>query len=1727
MRKAKKAVSLLVLLALAAGLLPSFPSVSEAAPLSSLAACEAAYDAMFPGQNPPNGIRCVKRTGSSPSVYLFFNYKLYADTLAAGEPVLAYGTPEAANGPADFRTYWKDKSGNKRTDRAGIHPYFNKGSEPGEYRYYGWDVNGNLYTNPYFPDDKNSGVDPSLKKYIYRPWSSPLLAGNRNKPNDFGPFWMGTNLIDRIDQIYGKGKDFIATVNKIIKSSQVTVKYQAKDVVTDPNNPKNLFDYMYVQQAPTSQLPGSGRLFHQNDNGSVWYQTYPIDRLGPGDKEKPGVTAEIKPKPEIKTTDLGKLGPTFTWSWELSGKVNDDAYVDDSFEKARYYTRFDIEKWELDVTYSWPGGSKSETLLSTKNGDLVLQNHRQKALRSPDLSVTFDKSKVKKNDQVTITLTAKAYYYNNPSPDVGSTTWTIKFDGTPPVPAPRSSPLPPPEEGPPPLACKPNIPDDAFDIVPFPASDETDLSRIASRSVWVDGVPVDAEQFFSGNYVFGDDKDGLVTVTMKWEPLPGEDANGADMCDTYRIVNVHDTKPRAQFKLYGGSFKENRKMAVENTSNDPNANDPFVLAAYPLVDAKWTWRAVDGSDSDRRMKVDGRDRKEFLYKKAGEYELTLTVTNALGRTSDPYVLKFTVVPDYAPAVILHPYSSQISRAEPLSLFYDAVSTDGDIIRNQQIEVFYDVNGDGTYAQKIDSFTGPVTEYVPKGGKLGKYRIVAKVDEDFGQETFPEFITEADRRVTVAEMEFEVDNYIPYSDIYTDIPSIRQQVDTAILLDKNLAQSKIDDVKSSGVEINNQMRYYGMDPNLYVWDMHTYTYSQPASTVVHTGSYPPGTYSYCAGGYCGTLTLQSASDNGSYHDYGHYETVVDVPGHYETEVDVPGHYETRYRTEQWCKGYSDSGIFYDHPGSCTSSNSTPYTKSIPYQVWVDTTYKQVWIPTTYKQVWVPDVRWVSNWYGTYAGVISKDVRQPYQNPFARAVADKYIVYVSDGGISELADFNKVKGVSDAKIVLIGAAAIRNQTEYDHFIENKGEDIRTLIDKAIAWIASQSPPAASQTVLIGQTFNLLTDETDPENDPIAQRQTMYVHDENYYDNPMGHADFALREYDTDGWTDEALRNRFDLPGEYIIYRRVKDRPSDDPALQSYAYWSNESFTVIRAHRKPIARAELDWTYDTACGCYDTTWVDQSYDLDHNISDPVSKGIVERKIRYQRDGGEWFYKIPDQLEPGTYHLEYLVRDVEGAWSDPFMMDFTLAAAPPPQLKAELRAEDSAFTIAGGVPASESVRAYNLWTRFPYNVDLQFLMDVSGSILNRTVRYYTGTKKGSEIFWNDEVLAIPPTTPDGNYTFRVRANGSNGTSAFKDFNLRVLTPINLSGQIDQSGTSDINKVAAGYPLTVRATTTEYPNQVTVILLKGTPYQRSLTLSGTVTNANGVGSKAWSANTTLTGVPDGNYVVEWTARTPNGNVQTVTKTIQIVNNRPPVANFDWTPKPPYEGDTITLINQSSDPDGDPLTYQWTVGGPNGYSRSGTSRDFTIPGADTKNRTGTYTVTLTVRDPKGASSSISKTVSVLPLGITGTVTHTSAWQEKIDRFNRGLRPTDEDYRQPDEFWAGEAFVLHADTTDTGTSTVATKVEVTADGSAIPYWWNGKMIKETLSPDNAAKSKWSGKITDHSVTYTGDNNRLENLQNGYLDIEFKVTYSNGVIKTDTVRVYVRNKWTEFYQIHRVQ
>ena len=233
--------------------------------------------------------------------------------------------------------------------------------------------------------------------------------------------------------------------------------------------------------------------------------------------------------------------------------------------------------------------------------------------------------------------------------------------------------------------------------------------------------------------------------------------------------------------------------------------------------------------------------------------------------------------------------------------------------------------------------------------------------------------------------------------------------------------------------------------------------------------------------------------------------------------------------------------------------------------------------------------------------------------------------------------------------------------------------------------------------------------------------------------------------------------------------------------------------------------------------------------------------------------------------------------------------------------------------------------------------------------------------------------------------------------------------------------------------------------------------------------------------------------------------TTVVVQNRPPAANFSWTPDPVYEGDTVQLVNLSSDADGDVMNFQWTVTGPNGFYLTSTNVNLTIPSADTIGRIGTFNVTLVARDNFGGSHSVTKSFDVLPLSLTGFVDHTPEWNENRINYNKKVSGNPDSPRGYDVFWAGERFILRAETTQTISGPTANEVVVSMD----------RGFSTKLSP---VASGWYGELYDKS---------FDRLEDGPVNFTFRVQYSNGVEKTYIVTVRIEGNYTEYFRIHRIR
>ncbi|MFD0591002.1 Athe_2463 domain-containing protein [Paenibacillus sp. GCM10027627] len=1060
------------------------------------------------------------------------------------------------------------------------------------------------------------------------------------------------------------------------------------------------------------------------------------------------------------------------------------------------------------------------------------------------------------------------------------------------------------------ISPKADWPLDWYDVVPFPVSDAPpDLVPAKScetpadysefkKEVYIDGKRISADAFYGGQYVFGEELAGLREVTATFTAPDGSVSH-----KTMYVV-VHPTKPNVAIKLEG-LYKQNRTMSAIDRSAE--TNDPWVEERAPLEITSFSF--VKANDPNLKCRTgyceNNLSEKMFLYKKPGNYQFSISAKRVINypggsitRYSDPYVVDYQILPDHKPAISAHVYTPQGSRLDELQLSYDVESTDGDFISEKQLKVYYNSNNDGTFDKLVYETKDDITA-LPKFTQLGQYEIVIDAKEGTDQDRLMEFITPADDQKHQKKSYFFIDNYAPTSDLYIDVPNEKADMDVYFMLDQHLKQGSTDYVRNNKVTLTNNFNTANMLANIGIWDMRTYMDPQSASTSRGTGtSYPPSSISYSSNGYSGTLSRTNVSNTPYQQDDGRYVkvtdsmTATDSCSHTKSySYDKKGNYSITYDSGACpsSKGYSSGGYSgtlsrTGETGSGCPSSGTPGSSCTGS--W--TAYYAGTVTRT-RDVWESDWNTYDSYTGYYAGTIHKPIRQPYDTSYMRAVPTKYVVYISDSTISELPDLQNVMQKHNAHLILVGTNEMKAQIKHDKFIINDG-DIGQVVDQVISYISESNPANPKLLRLVGESIETVTATFDAEGDPIpdSNNQLQITQDPNYYDNSMGFDSWGgkslISEMSAANWRPYESIVTLNKPGKYQFIRRTKDLPTTDPNFDMYGYYSNESAIDVFVHRRPIADVTLDFDYIPASNTYKSTWVDLSYDLDHNITRAATdRGIQQRSIKLTNKGtSEVFTRIPAELPPGTYVLDYMAQDIEGAWSLPIQKTYVLPDTVPVQFKSNLQTQYNGFSL-NSVPASENLVANQLWTRYPYSVSLQMTM---GSVLSRSIPYYTGTKTGNDINWKNETFTIPNTTPDGLYTFRIRANGSvAGSYAENTYSVRVETPINLYGQINTlSASKNVTSLVRGDTYELYAGTTKYPdasvnnNATQVTMFKGTPYQQIVTLASTTNNTNGYGSKTWNKTFTVGNIPEGTYTFEWQSRTPNGNIETVRKTIEVVN---------------------------------------------------------------------------------------------------------------------------------------------------------------------------------------------------------------------------------------------------------
>ena len=217
-----------------------------------------------------------------------------------------------------------------------------------------------------------------------------------------------------------------------------------------------------------------------------------------------------------------------------------------------------------------------------------------------------------------------------------------------------------------------------------------------------------------------------------------------------------------------------------------------------------------------------------------------------------------------------------------------------------------------------------------------------------------------------------------------------------------------------------------------------------------------------------------------------------------------------------------------------------------------------------------------------------------------------------------------------------------------------------------------------------------------------------------------------------------------------------------------------------------------------------------------------------------------------------------------------------------------------------------------------------------------------------------------------------------------------------------------------------------------------------------------------------------------------------------PIAKFHFNPSDPYEGDPLKIVNDSTDPDGNQMTADWSITAPGGKITHQSSWDAQIK----HTKAGTYKVDLKVSDPYGRSSTASKTIMVHVLSIQGTVQHTPQWKK--------LHNTAGD--PPEAFYSGETFLLSAQVTNHPIQSV--QVEFIGDQI------NGNQIDLTKDLTADPFPTYVGQLYDPRFS---DPQQL--LSKGTDYFQFTATWQNGTVKSCLVPVQIIGNVYQVFLYHR--
>ncbi|MDE6627581.1 MAG: cellulose binding domain-containing protein, partial [Lachnospiraceae bacterium] len=191
---------------------------------------------------------------------------------------------------------------------------------------------------------------------------------------------------------------------------------------------------------------------------------------------------------------------------------------------------------------------------------------------------------------------------------------------------------------------------------------------------------------------------------------------------------------------FGGKKKENRKVTIDV---EETLNTEYIIKE----DTVWSI-TKDGSEVKDAYAVDkeasGACHKEMIFRKAGTYQVSVTVTT--GKVDYTVTKELIIEKDLEPVAAFdleQGYYSRDEKGQAKIIVKDASSSpDGDAIGQRIWTVYYDEDNNGEFTEQEASVYSDEneTELVIDTDKVGRYKVVLTVVETF-TDTIPKLITE--------------------------------------------------------------------------------------------------------------------------------------------------------------------------------------------------------------------------------------------------------------------------------------------------------------------------------------------------------------------------------------------------------------------------------------------------------------------------------------------------------------------------------------------------------------------------------------------------------------------------------------------------------------------------------------------------------------------------------------------------------------------------------------------------------------------------------------------------------------------------------------------------------------------------------------------------------------------------------------------------------------------------